>query len=552
MSIFPLQQFETDLKEHLDEEDRKTYERLKAPTTIVVRFGAMKLVGEFPYEGTAKPGCGSKMVVRTHRGTEIGEMLTSTCPNSGCSKSVSRQDMLKYIENSGGRDYPFFNNGKVLRIATGEDLEAQTRIEQSKHELKMDARRRAEKFKSQARVVDAEPILGGERLTFYYYSEERLDVHLLHEDLQKAHPNTRIELKMVGARDEARLIADYEKCGQYCCCKNFLKVLKPVSMKSAKVQKATLDPLKISGRCGRLMCCLRYEDSTYEELSKRLPKKKSRVGTPDGDGVVIDAQILTQLVLVILDNSDKRIAIPVEDITPPQNAVAPPPSAMPPPRPTREQRSGAPDRNQPRTPDRAGDRAQGRTPPRGPDRSPDRGPDRGRGPDRARPDPARAPRTPSESGPDLVDFDDIETDSGEGHERPRRQLPDGAPTGAPTPDGQPSEGRRKKRRRRRGSGSGGATPGAAGGTGAPDSRAPQDRPQQNRPPQDRAPRPDRPRDGQPRDGQPQGGSTGDGQGEGGPRKKRRRRRRKPGGGGGPEGGGAAGGASGPSSGPPGD
>jgi cell fate regulator YaaT (PSP1 superfamily) len=82
-------------------------------------------------------------------------------------------------------------------------------------------------------------------------------------------------MRHVGARDEARLTADYERCGQYCCCKNFLKVLKPISMKSAKVQKATLDPLKISGRCGRLMCCLRYEDETYEELKAKLPKLKS-------------------------------------------------------------------------------------------------------------------------------------------------------------------------------------------------------------------------------------------------------------------------------------
>jgi hypothetical protein len=92
----------------------------------------MKLVGEFPYDGTAKPGCGSKIVVRTHRGTEIGEMLTSTCPNSGCSKSVSRKEMLKYIENSGGRDYPFFTDGKVLRIATHEDIaQARPELEQS-------------------------------------------------------------------------------------------------------------------------------------------------------------------------------------------------------------------------------------------------------------------------------------------------------------------------------------------------------------------------------------------------------------------------------------
>ena len=144
----------------------------------------------------------------------------------------------------------------------------------------------------------------------------------------------RVEPRMVGARDEARLVADYEKCGQYCCCKNFLKVLKPISMKSAKVQKATLDPLKISGRCGRLMCCLRYEDSTYEDLKKNLPRKKSRVGTPEGDGIVMDTQILTQLALVLLDEPGpdgkmREVAIPVENLEPPKNAVAPVRPPMP-------------------------------------------------------------------------------------------------------------------------------------------------------------------------------------------------------------------------------
>ena len=103
MPILPLPQFEADLRE-LQEEDRRTYEALKAPKTIVVRFGSMQLIGEYPYDGSAKPGCGSKLVVRTHRGTELAEMLTSTCPNSGCSKSVSRQEILGFIENSGGKD----------------------------------------------------------------------------------------------------------------------------------------------------------------------------------------------------------------------------------------------------------------------------------------------------------------------------------------------------------------------------------------------------------------------------------------------------------------
>ena len=317
MPITPLPQFEADLAEHLAEEaEREAYERLTVPKTLVVRFGSLKMVGEFPWRSDAKPGCGSKIVVRTSRGTEIGEMLTSTCPNSGCSKSVSRQEMLEYIQNSGGKNYPFYTNGEALRIATKEDLDRQAACDEARHGLIREAKALVKSRGLPMELADAEPILGGERITWYYVSEDRVDFRALVQALRERHTE-KVELRQVGARDEARLTADYERCGQYCCCKNFLKVLKPISMRSAKIQKATLDPLKISGRCGRLMCCLRYEDETYDELRKRLPHRKSRVGTPEGNGIVIDSQILTQLVLVELDGTRNRVAIPVEDLTEP-------------------------------------------------------------------------------------------------------------------------------------------------------------------------------------------------------------------------------------------
>jgi len=301
--------------EGLTGDDLEAFEKKKPPRTLVVRFGSMYLIGEYPYSGDVTPGCGSKMVVRTHRGTEVGELLTSTCPNAGCSKSVSRHEMLEYIENSGGRDFPFYTDGRVLRVATAEDLDKQAALEQEKHALKLEARCIADSLRLNLKVVEVEPILGGERMTVYYTADQRVDHRALARAMSSRH-RVRVDTRSVGARDEARLTADYEKCGQYCCCKNFLKVLKPVSMKSAKVQKATLDPLKISGRCGRLMCCLRYEDSTYEDLRKRLPNRKRRVGTPDGDGIVVDTQILTQLVLVELDGGE-RAAFPVEEIAAP-------------------------------------------------------------------------------------------------------------------------------------------------------------------------------------------------------------------------------------------
>lgn len=545
MPIVPLPQFEADLL--ADQQEREAYEKLKAPKTLVVRFGVMKMVGEFPWDSKEKPGCGSKIVVRTHRGTEIGEMLTSTCSNNGCSKSVSRKDMLEYIENSGGRDYPFFTDGRALRVATKEDMDRQAQIEQSRHGIRMDVRAIAEAAGITVKIVDVEPLLGGELLSVYYLSEERVDFRDLVPRLRE-HFNVRVELKQVGARDEARITADYERCGQYCCCKNFLKVLKPISMKSAKVQKATLDPLKISGRCGRLMCCLRYEDETYESLKKNLPKKKSRVGTPEGDGIVIDSQILTQLVLVDLDEPDssgkpRQVAIPVENLTPPVDPVGKPraPVGMaPPPRPGPRPMgpgggapSGAPAGGQPRQ-GSGPSQGQGQRPPAprrdGPPRDgPARdGPQQDRPPRDNRgqrpPGPPPGPQRDRNQRPqrdDVIDLDDIETDLGD-HPRPQRPQGDRGPRDnrnqgqrGPRPQGQRPPGPRQ------------GPPNAQGGppSGASGSN-----------PADQSPQDD------------QGGPDGPGEGgpDGGQRRRRRRRRGGPGGPGrGPQGPGGPTGPSGP-------
>ena len=205
----------------------------------------------------------------------------------------------------------------------------------------------AEELGLNIRVVQAERILGGETLSYYYLAEQqdavlpgqpkqeqkrgpdpRLQAGKLRDAMQREADSsgpggTRVEVRPVGARDEARLTADYERCGQHCCCKNFLKVLKPVPMRAAKQQKATLDPLKISGRCGRLMCCLRYEDESYRELAARLPKRKTTVGTPEGVGLVLETQILTQLVLVKLDFDGREVAVPVEELIDPSEAPDP-------------------------------------------------------------------------------------------------------------------------------------------------------------------------------------------------------------------------------------
>ena len=324
MSIFPLPVFEADAdpsnRDSLTLEEQ--LEKLTPPETLVVRFGSMGMVGEYKQAGGIRAGCGSKLVARTHRGTELVDMLTTTCSNSGCSKSISRQEMLEFIDRSGGKNYPFNTNGRVLRIANADDLSRSSQLQGRVREYKKVARQLVEEHHLAMEIVDVEPILGEELLTFYFLSEDRVDFRHLVFDLASKY-STRIEMRQVGARDEARLVADYERCGQHCCCKNFLKVLTPVSMRSAKQQKQSLDPRKISGRCGRLMCCLRYEDQTYRDLKKNLPHKKTRVGSPEGPGIVVDSQILTQLVLIELEHDSRQVAIPLEELSDPETCPRP-------------------------------------------------------------------------------------------------------------------------------------------------------------------------------------------------------------------------------------
>ena len=320
------------------------------PKTMVVRYGYLMSIGEFENTLNQKVGCGTKLVARTPRGTEIVEMLTTVCGNGGCGKSITRDKLLDYITNSGGDDYPFSNSGRILRVATAGDLAEQQKLDEQKPKHLQLARELVGRHRLNMKIVEVEYLLGRERVIFYFHSEMRVDFRLLVRDLA-AVVHSRIDLRQVGSRDEARLIADYEKCGQHCCCKQFLKVLTPISMKAAKTQKATLDTAKISGRCGRLMCCLRYEDQTYEELKAKLPRRNSRVRTQAGEGWVIDGQILTQLVLVQYDDG-KQAAVPMEQILefnlprprlPNGREMQYPGDGAPPPTFSRESRSPATD-----------------------------------------------------------------------------------------------------------------------------------------------------------------------------------------------------------------
>ncbi len=278
--------------------------------SVIVRYGMMRSVGEFRCDLPEGPQAGTKLVVRTDRGVELGEVVVPVAEGASC-RCVTPGRLREFIEGN-GEDYPLRRNGKVLRLANTQDIIDQRHLDSSAREEGNYCRQLIREMGLKMRLVTVEHLLGGERIVFYFTAESRVDFRELVKQLASQY-RTRIEMRQVGARDEARLVADYERCGQRCCCQQFIKDLKPVSMRMAKLQKATLDPSKISGRCGRLMCCLRYEDDSYRELKKALPHKKSWVRTETVIGRVVGTQVLTQLVRIQLADGTYE-AIPNEEI----------------------------------------------------------------------------------------------------------------------------------------------------------------------------------------------------------------------------------------------
>jgi cell fate regulator YaaT (PSP1 superfamily) len=283
----------------------------KGKKLMLVRYGRMGLLGLFEHNETNVPKVPSRAVVKTEKGLELGYVVGQLAPYRGGQFRLNCEQIKKYFEDS-EVDFPTESAGKFIRFATPEDVSEEKHLEKISEEEIECCRRFVKDLDLPMKIVDAEHIFGGERIIFYFIADSRVDFRELVKKLAQEY-QTRIEMRQIGSRDEAKLLGDVESCGQQCCCIKFLKTLKPVNMRMAKMQKATLDPAKISGYCGRLRCCLRYENQTYTELKKKLPKRGTIVKTHHGEGKVVDTQILTQLVVVELENA-ARIAVGVEEV----------------------------------------------------------------------------------------------------------------------------------------------------------------------------------------------------------------------------------------------
>ena len=259
----------------------------------VVRYGGLRHLGVFSTSRNDSYPRGMQVVVRTKRGLEIGDLLCEATERA-----------VQDLTDSTG--------GQILRDLRTDDMRELSRIREQERKVWEFCSKAIDDLQVPMKLVDVEYVFGGERILVYYLAESRVDFRELVKVLAGEF-QTRIEMRQIGVRDEAKLLADYGDCGKPVCCNTHLSEMPPVSMKMAKLQKATLDPTKISGRCGRLKCCLRYEYETYEKLQKELPPIGTEIITEKGRAKVLAQEILVGQVLVQTEDM-RRVLVDAGDV----------------------------------------------------------------------------------------------------------------------------------------------------------------------------------------------------------------------------------------------
>ncbi len=247
---------------------------------IGVRFKNAGKVYYFDPEGKLIPA-GTKVVVETARGIECGEVVVEN-------KAVEEDSIVRPLK-------------PIIRIATDEDIKCIESNKSKEREAFKICQQKIAEHKLDMKLVDVEYTFDNSKILFYFTADGRVDFRELVKDLASVF-RTRIELRQIGVRDEAKMLGGLGICGLPFCCSSFLGEFQPVSIKMAKEQGLSLNPVKISGTCGRLMCCLKYEQDAYSDLLKVTPKVGDKVMTPDGPGEVLEiVSLLRGVVKVRLD-----------------------------------------------------------------------------------------------------------------------------------------------------------------------------------------------------------------------------------------------------------
>ena len=264
-------------------------------TIVGVRFrNAGKLYYFSP--GQLWPTAGDAVIVETVRGVEYGEVVTGV-------REVADAEVAQPLK-------------PIIRIATVEDERHQRDNQRREREAYDICLRKIADHKLEMKLVSVEYTFDNSKILFYFTANGRVDFRALVKDLASVF-KTRIELKQIGVRDEAKMMGGLGLCGRPVCCAQFMGDFQPVSIKMAKEQNLSLNPTKISGVCGRLMCCLKYEQDHYEATRKRMPRPGREVGTPDGVGTVQEINVLRETVRVRITNGDSSELkdYPLMDIT---------------------------------------------------------------------------------------------------------------------------------------------------------------------------------------------------------------------------------------------
>ena len=249
---------------------------------IRVRFKRASKLYDFDPNGL-ELHTGTKVITETARGVELGECVSGVM-------EVPDERVVSPLK-------------PIIRIATEQDLMIQRRNENSEKEAFDIAVEKIAEHKLEMKLVDVEYAFDHSKIIFYFTANGRVDFRMLVKNLAGIF-KTRIELRQIGVRDEAKMLGGLGPCGRPICCGTFLGDFQPVSIKMAKEQNLSLNPTKISGLCGRLMCCLKYEQDNYEEARKRMPRVGKDVITPDGRGHVIDINVLRETVRVRFQDGD--------------------------------------------------------------------------------------------------------------------------------------------------------------------------------------------------------------------------------------------------------
>lgn len=264
-------------------------------TVVGVRF---KKAGKIYYfsPGELDVKKNKHVIVETARGVEFGECVIAP-------KQIEEDEIVSPLKS-------------VIRIATQEDIDRHSENKQKEEEAFNVCLEKIQQHDLKMKLIDVEYTFDNNKVIFYFTADGRVDFRELVKDLAAIF-RTRIELRQIGVRDEAKMIGGLGPCGRTMCCSTFLGDFAPVSIKMAKEQNLSLNPTKISGICGRLMCCLNYEQETYEHIRIKLPKVDSVVDTPYGKGTVVSNSVVKESVKVKIkpqDGDETIKEIPIDEI----------------------------------------------------------------------------------------------------------------------------------------------------------------------------------------------------------------------------------------------